>query len=51
LWTSRYHDSLNNLTPADIQFSREQSILARRQKINRKTIELPRRLQHLAIIF
>ncbi|MGO9265804.1 MAG: IS3 family transposase [Candidatus Binataceae bacterium] len=45
----RYHESLNNLTPADIYFGRGQSILIRRQKIKRKTIELRRRLHHQAV--
>jgi putative transposase len=44
----RYHESLNNLTPADIYFGRAQTILARRQKIKLKTIELRRRLHHQA---
>jgi putative transposase len=45
----RYHESLNNLTPADIYFGRGQSILIRRQTIKRKTIELRRRLHHQAV--
>jgi transposase InsO family protein len=42
---SRYHESLNNLTPADVYTGRGQSILQRRETIKRKTIE-HRRLQH-----
>ena len=34
----RYHESLNNLTPADVYFGRGQSILAKRDRIKRKTI-------------
>ena len=34
----RYHESLNNLTPADVYFGRGQSILAERKRIKRKTI-------------
>ena len=34
----RYHESLNNLTPADVYFWRGQSILAQRERIKRKTI-------------
>ena len=45
--TRRYHESLGNLTPADIYFGRGQTILTRRQKI--KTIELRRRLHHHAV--
>ena len=41
----RYHESLKNLTPADVYFGRGQTILLRREKIKRKTIE-QRRLQH-----
>ena len=41
----RYHESLGNLTPADVYFGRGQTILIEREKIKRKTIE-HRRLQH-----
>src|SRR6187200_705635 len=41
----RYHESLDNLTPADVYFGRGQTILLQRQRIKRKTIEL-RRLHH-----
>ena len=41
----RYHESLSNLTPADVYFGRGQTILLEREKIKRKTIE-HRRLQH-----
>jgi transposase InsO family protein len=41
----RYHESLNNLTPADVYFGRGQTILLKRERIKRKTIE-HRRLQH-----
>jgi len=41
----RYHESLNNLTPADVYGGRGQTILLEREKIKRKTIE-HRRLQH-----
>jgi transposase InsO family protein len=46
--TRRYHESLHNLTPADVYRGRGQSILKRRDTIRRKTIELRRRLHHLA---
>jgi putative transposase len=42
----RYHESLNNLPPADVFFGRGQTILTRRQNIKLKTIELRRRLHH-----
>jgi len=41
----RYHESINNLTPADVYFGRGQAILKQRERIKRKTIET-RRLQH-----
>ena len=41
----RYHESLKNVTPADVYFGRAQSILNRRERIKQKTIE-HRRLQY-----
>jgi len=41
----RYHESLSNLTPADVYFGRGQTILLQRERIKRQTIET-RRLQH-----
>jgi len=41
----RYHESLENLTPADVYFGRGQTILLEREKIKRETIKL-RRLHH-----
>lgn len=40
----RYHESLKNLTPADVYFGRGQTILEQRERIKQKTIE-QRRLQ------
>jgi putative transposase len=34
----RYHESLNNVTPADVYFRRDQEILERRKNIKRKTL-------------
>jgi len=45
----RYHESLNNLTPADIYSGRAQTTLARRQTIKRKTIELRRQMHQQAV--
>jgi hypothetical protein len=42
----RYHESLDNLTPADVYFGRAQTILTRRENIKLKTVELRRRLHH-----
>jgi transposase InsO family protein len=41
----RYHESLDNLTPADVYFGRGARILERRHEIKRRTIERRRR-QH-----
>jgi transposase InsO family protein/transposase-like protein len=41
----RYHESLGNLTPADVYFGRGDIIQMEREKIKRQTIE-QRRLQH-----
>ena len=41
----RYHESINNLTPADVYFGRASNILAERERIKRQTIA-NRRLQH-----
>jgi len=41
----RYHESLKNLTPADVYFGRAQSILNNRERIKQNTIE-QRRLQY-----
>ncbi len=34
----RYHESLNNVTPADVFFGRDQQILSRREQIKRSTL-------------
>lgn len=44
----RYHESLNNVTPADAYFGRAQAIIKQRERIKRKTIE-HRRLHHRKI--
>ena len=41
----RYHESLNNVTPADVYFGRDKTILREREKIKKRTIR-QRRLQH-----
>ena len=41
----RYHESIDNLTPADVYFCRAEAILAERNRIKRNTIA-NRRLQH-----
>jgi putative transposase len=41
----RYHESLDNLTPADVNFGRSQTILLERERIKRDTTK-QRRLNH-----
>jgi transposase InsO family protein len=41
----RHHESLSNLTPADVYFGRGESILEERRKIKEQTIQ-SRRIQH-----
>ena len=41
----RYHESLGNLTPANVYFGRGQTILMKRERIKRKTLQT-RRLQY-----
>ena len=43
----RYHESLNNLTPADVYHGRGAKILKMREEIKKQTIR-KRRLQHQA---
>ena len=40
----RHHESLNNLTPADVFYGRGQSILDEREKIKRRTLALRRQM-------
>ena len=41
----RYHESINNVTPADAYFGRHTAIIERREKIKKLTIQ-NRRLNH-----
>ena len=36
----RYHESLNNVTPADVYFGRHREILTKRDQIKRKTLAM-----------
>ena len=42
----RYHESLNNLTPADVYFGREKEVLSKREQIKEHTLR-QRRLQNM----
>ena len=41
----RYHESLNNLTPADVYYGRDKQILEKRKEVKRKTLKR-RRLEY-----
>ena len=41
----RYHESLNNVTPADVYFGHDKVMQKRRERIKRKTFQA-RRLHH-----
>ncbi len=41
----RFHESINNVTPADVYFGRDKAILKQRERIKRQTLET-RRLHH-----
>ena len=43
----RYHESLNNVTPADCYFGRQYTVLSERSKIKRRTMER-RKKEYLA---
>lgn len=42
----RYHESLDNVTPADVYFGREKEVIRKRNKLKEQTLAL-RRQQHL----
>lgn len=41
-----YHESLDNLTPADVYYGRGQTILKRRERFKLKTLEMRRQIHH-----
>ena len=41
----RHHETLNNVTPADVYFGRDKAILQQRERIKRRTLAA-RRLHH-----
>jgi putative transposase len=42
----RYHESLNNLTPADVYYGRGQAILDKREKIKQQTLAMRRQVYY-----
>jgi putative transposase len=44
----RYHESLDNLTPADVYFGRAKEVLTRRDQVKKQTLQ-QRRLQNLQL--
>jgi transposase InsO family protein len=42
----RYHESLNNLTPADVYYGRGQAILDKREKIKQQTLAMRRQMYY-----
>ena len=44
----RYHESLDNLTPADMYFGRAKEVLTKRNQIKKQTMQR-RRLQNLLL--
>ena len=47
--TERYHESLHNLTPADVFFGRTEEVLSQREQTKRRTL-LERRRTHLQAV-
>src|SRR5215207_8485121 len=45
----RYHESLDNLTPADVYFGRRGEVITQREVIKRQTLDL-RRTEYSAMI-
>jgi hypothetical protein len=43
----RYHESLDNVTPADVYFGKREQILKRREKIKEQSLMQRRRLYQL----
>jgi len=42
----RYHESLNNLTPADVFYGRDQAILQQRKMIKENTMSMRRKIYY-----
>jgi len=46
----RYHESLDNLTPADVYYGRAKEVLTRREKIKRRTLRERKRLHQQRLL-
>jgi len=46
----RYHESLNNLTPADVYYGRDKQILEKRKEVKRKTLRRRRQEYQKSVI-
>ena len=46
----RYHESLQNCTPADMYFGRQESIIKQREKLKRKTMNKRRQFHNLQLL-
>jgi putative transposase len=46
----RYHESLQNCTPADVYFGRQESIIKQREKLKRKTMNKRRQFHNLQLL-
>lgn len=44
----RYHESINNVTPADVYFGRKNEILEKRREIKIKTLAERKRINQIA---
>ena len=44
----RYHESLDNLTPADVYFGKAKEVLTKRDQVKKQTLQ-QRRLQNLQL--
>lgn len=43
----RYHESLDNVTPADVYYRKREQILKRREKIKQRSLLQRRKIYHL----
>ena len=45
----RYHESLNNVTPADVYYGRDIQVLTERERIKRRTMKLRKKEYRAAL--